>query len=633
MLWLAPLAPLAVAGLAAAARAGWAPWVAGGGVVVSLVGSLMGAAGEWTASWGWGPALGLSLSADGIARVVAVLVPAVALPVLAYAASDHRGDPGRRRLLSLLALFVGAMQMVVLAADLLTLLIGWELVAACSWALIGHRWREDAPRAGQEAFVVTRVGAVGLVVAAGAALHATGSLRFEDLGGATAVDLHLIAAGVLAAALAKSAQPPFSPWLFSAMAGPTSVSALLHSATMVAAGAYALARLAPALEPTGWFGPAVIGFGLAGALLGGIVALLQSDVKRALAASTTAQYGLVLVAVGALAVPATAGHLAAHAVAKASLFLAAGVAIHAAGSGDLTRMRLGRALPAIAWLFAVGAASLAGVPPLGGAFTKDAVIGAAWEHATWAGVGALLAGALSALYAGRIALLAYGPGEARRPAAPPALQRAAIAVLTLLVVLLGLLWLPPVREGLAGIVGGDAVVPAAWEILLSVGAIVLAAVIVLLLDRRRALASLGLPDRLRFPAADWLGLPAAGRVLVVTPVLALSRGLARLDDSVVDAGVRAVGRVADLFARVFRAWGERGVDGLVEGVGRGTLASADGSRRVDEGLVDGSVEGVARGVGAAGAASRLLQSGLAHRYYVIIAVGLAVAAAVAFLVR
>ena len=631
MLWVVPLAPIVAAGVVALSRR--ALLVAGAGVGLSLAAGLAATAGEWTTEWGWGPALELSLSADGIARLMVVIVPVVALAVLAYAASDHREDPGRRRLLSLLALFVGAMQLLVLAADLLTLLIAWELVAACSWALIGHRWREDAPRAGQEAFVVTRVGGVGLVVAAGAALHATGSLSFEALGAATGVDLDLIAAGVLAAALAKSAQPPFSPWLFSAMAGPTSVSALLHSAAMVAAGAYALARLAPALEPTGWFGPAVVVFGLLGAVLGGVVALLQTDLKRALAASTTAQYGLVLVAVGALAVPAATGHLATHAVVKALLFLGAGVAIHAAGTADLGRMRLGRSLPAVAGLFAVGAASLAGLPPLGGAFTKDAVIGAAWEHAPWVGAAALLAGALSALYAGRILLLAYGPGEGRRLSVPPPLQRAAMAALSVLTLLLGALWVPGVREGFARLVGASSVSPPAWEVLLSLATVLIGAGALVLADRRGALLTLGLPARVRVAAADWLMLSAAARALVVTPVLALAGGLARLDDRVVDAGVRAVGRVADLFGRALRVWDERGVDGVVEGVGRGALASADRSRRLDERVVDGAVEGVARGVGAAAARSRGLQTGLAHQYYVILAVGLAVAVAVAFLVR
>ena len=631
MLWAVPLAPILAAGVAALVRR--APGVAGAGVGLSLAGGLFAASGEWAARWGWGPALELSLSADGVARLMVVLVPVMALTVLVYAASEHREDPGRRRLLALLALFVGAMQLLVLAADLLTLLIAWELVAACSWGLIAHRWREEAPRAGQEAFIVTRVGGVGLVVAAGAALHATGSLSFEGLGAAAGLDLDLIAAGVLAAALAKSAQPPFSPWLFSAMAGPTSVSALLHSATMVAAGAYALTRLAPMLEPTGWFGPAVMGFGFAGALAGGIVALLQSDVKRALAASTTAQYGLVLVAVGSLAVPAAAGHLAAHAVVKALLFLGAGVAIHAAGSGDLGGMRLGRALPVVAGLFAVGVASLAGIPPLGGAFTKDAVIGAAWEHAPWAGAAALLAGALSALYAGRVLLLAYGPGEGRRLSAPPPPQRAAMTALAALTLLLGALWIPAVREELARIVGASSVAPVAWEVLVSLATVLVAAGALVLAARRGALLGLGLPAAVRVPAADWLMLPTAGRALIVTPVLATARTLAHLDDRVVDAGVRAVGRVADAFGRAFRVWGERGMDGVVEGVGRGTLASAGGSRRVDERFVDGAVEGVARGVGVAGARGRLLQSGLAHRYYLILGIGLAVAAAVALLVR
>lgn len=633
MLWVVPIAPIVASGVAALAPARRTPLVAGAGVAVSVVGGLAASVGAWTASWGWGPFLGLSLSADGIARIMVVVVPVVALAVVAYTASDHREDPGRRRLLSLLTLFVGAMQLVVLAGDFLTLLIGWEIVAACSWALIGHRWREDAPRAGQEAFVVTWSGGVWLVLAAGAAFHATGSLRFADLGGLGGPELHVLTAGVLAAALTKSAQVPFSPWLFSAMAGPTPVSALLHSATMVAAGAYLLARLAPVLLGAGWFAPLVIGVGIASALAGGIVALIQTDAKRALAASTSAQYGLILVAVGAASVPAASEHLATHAVLKALLFLGVGAAIHATGSRHLSDMRLGRALPRVAVAFAVGALALAGVPPLGGAFSKEAITAAAWEHATWSGLLTLLAGGLSAMYAGRLLVVAFGRGERREATLPGPAVLPAIASLGAISVALGLLGLPATRDALAEVTGGRVAPSGTWEVAASLALIVAAAGVVGWLDRRALLLTMGMTERHRAAAADWLLLPELARMAVVTPVLGLARALARLDERVVDAGVRAVGRLADAFGRVFRAWGERGMDGVVEGVGRGALASARGSRRVDERVVDGAVEGMARGVGAAGAGSRLLQSGLAHRSYVILALGLAVAVAVALAVR
>jgi NADH:ubiquinone oxidoreductase subunit 5 (subunit L)/multisubunit Na+/H+ antiporter MnhA subunit len=407
------------------------------------------------------------------------------------------------------------------------------------------------------------------------------------------------------------------------MEGPTPVSALLHSATMVAAGAYALARLGPALSQAGWFPETVAGLGLVGALAAGSVALLQSDFKRALAASTTAQYGLVLVAVGAGSAFAAGAHLAAHAAFKALLFLGAGVAIRAGGAGDLGRLRVGRALPRAAALFGVGALALAAVPPLGGAFSKEQILAAARDAWPWAGAGVLLAGLLTAAYAGRLFVLGFGP-DGRRPAdtEAPRPQLAAMAVLAGASVLLGALWLPPVARPVASMLGGaDPLTGIFWETAAGLAAVATAFAAVTWLDRRGVLFSLGVPDRVRTAGADWLRLPLLGRRAVVDPVLALAAGLSRFDDRVVDAGIRTVGRVSDAFSRLLSWWGERGVDGVVRGVAWGTFAGAGGSRLVDERGVDAAVEGLARGVGVTGAASRRLQTGLAHRNYVIVAVG------------
>ena len=381
---------------------------------------------EPAASLSWGGPLRLQFAVTGAARILVVLVPVVAAPIVVFAGSVYRDDPGLRRLIGLLVAFVGAMELLLVAADLLTLLIAWELVAAFSWALIAHHWREaKPPQAALEAFVTVRFGAIGLFVAAGAAYAATGSLSFGALAGADATTLGLVAAGVLLAAAAKSAQVPFSYWLFSAMEGPSPVSALLHSATMVAAGAYVLIRLQPALGSVPWFGPAVVAVGLVSALAGGVVALLQTDFKRALAASTTAQYGLMLIAVGAGSVGAATAQLVTHAFFKSLLFLGAGLALSLAGTGDLGRLRLGRGQRVAAVLVGIGALSLAAVPPLGGAFSKEFVLAAAAAWSPWLAAGVLLAGFLSALYAGRIFALSYGPALIAGPAAPRADQTSA----------------------------------------------------------------------------------------------------------------------------------------------------------------------------------------------------------------
>lgn len=626
MAWSLVLVPLAgaVAVVVAHRRRAAMVSVAGGSLVLTLAIAVAAAAARWTGHLSWGPRLGLTLDVDGLARLMVVLVPAIAASVVAYAASHEREDPALTRLVALLVAFVGAMELLVAAGDFLTLLLGWELVAACSWALIAHRWHEPhRVGAATEAFVVTGFGALGLYLAAGAAFGATGSVAFAELGALNGPALDVVAAAVLLAAAAKSAQLPFSGWLFAAMEGPTPVSALLHSATMVAAGAYAVARLGPGLAATGWFPEALAWVGLAGAVGGGVVALLQSDFKRALAASTTANYGLILVAVAAGSTFAAGAHLVAHATFKALLFMGAGVAIHAAGTGDLGNLRLGRGLRRTRLLFGVGALALAAVPPLGAAVSKEQILAAAAEAWPWAGAGVLLAGFLAAAYGGRLFLLGFGPDGGRRSRASSG-ELGAMAALAVASILLGALWLTPAREAVGSLLGAEPLPAVPAEAAASLAMVAAAFAGVAWLDRRGVLLAVALPEGARAAAARWLGLPAAGRILVIDPLLAVAGGLARFDDRVIDAGVRAVGRLSDAFSRLLSWWGERGVDGVVGGVAGGAFAGARTSRTVDERAVDAAVEGLARGVGIAGAASRRLQTGLAHRNYVLVAVGVVV---------
>lgn len=635
MAWLLVLVPV-MAGVVTAA-VGRRPAVIGAVAGVGLTATV--GLGAWAAgaqpgaSFAWTGPLGLHVEVSGISRVMVVLVPAIALPVVLYAVSYLADDRGLARLAGLLVAFVGAMELLVTAADLLTLLFAWELVGAFSWALIGHQWRDDQPRrSALTAFVTTRVGDLGLYLAAAAAFAASGSFRFDALP-ADGRELDVVAAGLLVAAAAKSAQLPFSPWLFAAMAGPTPVSALLHSATMVAAGAYALAKLAPALEPTGWFGPAVAGLGLATAAAGGVVAAVQEDLKRALAASTSAQYGLILVAVGAGSTAAAGSHLVTHAAFKALLFLAAGVAIHSAGTGDLAGLRSHRPRRAVAVAAGVGALALAAVPPLGGAASKEQVLAAAAHDGLWLAAGVTVAGVLSAFYAARLHLLTFGGvGEPATGELVPRLQAVALGALATASLALGVLWLPAGRDLLARATGTFEA-SEAWEVAASLLAVVAGVAAAWSLHTRGRLVGVGLADGGRRVAADWLGLPALADAVVVGPTLAFARALAAFDDRVVDAGVRTAAGVAAGFSRLLSWWGERGVDGVVVGVAGASLAVARRSRRADDEGVDAGVEALAGGVGLAGRHSRRLQGGLAHRYYLLIGAGAVVAVVVATLGR
>jgi NADH-quinone oxidoreductase subunit L len=659
MIWLIILIPV-TCGLALLLAAPRRAVGALGAVVLALVAAVALAA-AWlqpTTALPWGGPLRLELGVAGVARIFVVLVPVVAAPIVVFAGSVYRDDPGVRRLVGLLVAFVGAMELLLVAADLLTLLIAWELVAAFSWALIAHHWEQTRPpQAALEAFVTVRFGAIGLFVAAGAAYAATGSLSFDAIAGTRGATLGWIAAGVLLAAAAKSAQVPFSNWLFSAMEGPSPVSALLHSATMVAAGAYVLIRLQPVLEPVAWFSPAVVALGLVSALAGGVVALLQTDFKRALAASTTAQYGLMLIAVGVGSVAAATAQLVAHAFFKSLLFLAAGLALSIAGTGDLGRLRLSSAQRAAAVLCGIGALALAAVPPLGGAFSKELVFTAAAGYGLWLGIGVVVAEFLSALYAGRIFALSYGPVLVvrRSPAfASHAGLRAeavsalgacdvgsdwpgfktpntpvwAMGFLAAASVLLGVLGLPAGERALERLTGGQLVAGQAWELAASLGSIAAAFALLWLLSRRGALLTLGVPAAVQAGLGDGLGLPTAVRRGVAEPILVLALGLRRFDDHVIDAGVWGTARSAVRLAARAMIFDDRVVDAAVWGIAKASWLAAVASRVWDDVVIDGAVEGTATASRRAGAAVRRLQNGMVHDYYIIIAAGVVIAVVV-----
>ncbi len=630
-----PLLPLAAAAAVwlTRRRPGLAGPVAVGSLVASIVLGIWAAATEPVVAFAWSPAIGLALRVDGFARVMVVLVPFIAAVVVAYAAVTE--SDGRARLLALMLAFVAAMLLLVVAADFVTLLIGWELVGATSWALIGHGWRDRANvEAGTQAFLTTRLGDLGLYIAAGAVFAATGSFAFTGLADAASPWREIVAAGVLVAVAAKSAQVPFSPWLFAAMAGPTPVSALLHSATMVAAGTYLLIRLAPALDSVAWFLPAIAIVGLLTALGGGVVAMFQTQTKRVLAASTSAQYGLMFVAIGAGSTAAAGSQLVTHAAFKSLLFLAAGVAIHATGSTLLGRLRLGRSLPFVAVAAGVGTLALAGLPPLGGAWSKESIVAAAMDTSAALGIATLVVGFLGAMYVGRFQLLAFGPGEpaglVRRPTTT---ELAALAVLAVTTIALGALWLPGTSDVVEGLTGGDLAAGSAWEFVAAVGLLLGAGLVVILLDRRGRLLDLGVRPSIQAAVGDWLLLPRVTSALVVAPTLRLSAALGRADDRVIDAGIRASARVAQLISSLVDRRVEFTIDGVVRATAAATMLTAAVSRRADDSGVDGAVEATGRGVSLAGHQSRRLQTGQTHHYFVIVAVGLVLIAVILFAAR
>ncbi|MFE6677181.1 NADH-quinone oxidoreductase subunit L [Streptomyces sp. NPDC057729] len=386
----------------------------------------------------------LALHLDGFAVLVAVLVGLVATCVQIYSTAYLRDDPRYPSYAALVSLFTSAMLLVVYSGDLMVLLVGWEVMGICSYFLVGHYWETAEARAASlKAFLVTKLGDVPFLIGLFALAADTGSFRITRILGAVAnggLDHPtLIALLLLAGVAGKSAQFPLHTWLPDAMAGPTPVSALIHAATMVAAGIYFVARLLPVFAQSG-AALVVLAVMAAITMIGsGLAALAQDDIKRVLAYSTIGQLGYMS---GALAVGdrgAAVFHLLSHGAFKAVLFLAAGVVIHAAGTNSLAAMSrmggLAKRIPDACWTMTVALLALAAIPPFAGFFSKEAVLVAA-EHtalgerhvapaaAGWTVlVAGLLAAVLTAAYATRLWLLAFrgrgaeAPDHGRQPVA------------------------------------------------------------------------------------------------------------------------------------------------------------------------------------------------------------------------
>ncbi|MEV5478813.1 NADH-quinone oxidoreductase subunit 5 family protein [Streptomyces sp. NPDC003328] len=378
----------------------------------------------------------LALHIDGFAALVAVLVGLVALCVQIYSTGYLRDDPRYPSYAALVSLFTSAMLLVVYSGDLIVLLVGWEVMGICSYFLVGHYWETPEARAASiKAFLVTKLGDVPFLIGLFALGTDAGSFRITKILGTVAGGgLHhptLIALLLLAGVAGKSAQFPLHTWLPDAMAGPTPVSALIHAATMVAAGIYFIARLLPVFQASS-AAMVVLAVMAAVTMAGsGFAALAQDDIKRVLAYSTIGQLGYMT---GALAVGergAAVFHLLSHGAFKALLFLAAGVIIHAAGTNSLaamSRMKDLRArVPDAYWTMTVALLALAAIPPFAGFFSKESVLGAAehvatghTEHAPGAaGWIVLLVGLFTALltasYATRLWLLAFRGHGAEAP--------------------------------------------------------------------------------------------------------------------------------------------------------------------------------------------------------------------------
>jgi NADH-quinone oxidoreductase subunit L len=432
--WLCLLAPL-VGTILILLGGSWLPravaaWIATTSVFVAFGGAIWaffgvrnspGHDGEITTAWTWLQSgsfkVGLELLVDPLSAMMMLIVSGVGGLIVLYSIGYMDGDDEERRYFAYIAFFVFSMLLLVEGGNLLMLLVGWGLVGLSSYLLIGF-WhdRPSAVQAAKKAFVMNAFGDATMALAFFILIAHTNSLSFGVLNAQlSSTQANLVALGLLGGAVAKSAQIPLQTWLPDAMEGPTPVSALIHAATMVTAGVYLIARTHPIFEQARTIELIAAGTGALTLLVAGLIALVQTDIKRVIAYSTMSQIGYMFVGVGVGGYANGMFHLMTHAFFKALLFMTAGLAIHAiANEQDIRKLRgLGRLMPFTKWCFLAGALALVGVPPFAGFFSKDPIIASTlnigWYGYVFYACG--IAGAfLTGLYTFRLWFLVF-PGE------------------------------------------------------------------------------------------------------------------------------------------------------------------------------------------------------------------------------
>ncbi|MGH2573458.1 MAG: NADH-quinone oxidoreductase subunit L [Actinomycetota bacterium] len=557
---------------------------------------------------------------DGLAAVMFVVVTLVSLCVQVYSTGYMRGDKRYTWYFAALSLFTASMLNLVIASDLFQLLVGWELVGICSYLLIGHWWEEkENSNAAIKAFITTKTGDVPFLFGIFVLTFAAGTANIPEI--TRLAEDHQIATGTLTVAalllfggaIGKSAQFPLHVWLPDAMAGPTPVSALIHAATMVAAGVYLVGRMYAVFEPSGTALAFVGTIGAVTMLIAALMALVQDDIKRVLAYSTVSQLAYMVAALGLGEEGYTPSlfHLFTHGFFKALLFLAAGSVIHAIHSNNMSEMGgLRKAMPVTFVTFLVGAAALSGIPPLAGFWSKDEIISTAWatgNYGIW--LVALITAILTAFYMTRAVLLTFFGqyrGHARAHESPAVMTGPLVALAGLSVVV-----------GFLNATAFDITLFSEWVHVGEEAHHV---------PFNYGFAAISILGALAGIAAGY-GLYARWRerdpLRTLGPAYTLVERKYFLDDIYLRGVVRPV--QYGLSSAVY--WtNQRILDGAVNAAGWLARKLSLAIDHVDRRAVDGAVNGVAFSTGRTGGLLKYIQSGNVQRYAVFLFVGVAILA-------
>ncbi|GGF91771.1 NADH-quinone oxidoreductase subunit L [Paenibacillus abyssi] len=551
-------------------------------IMVALTGSLialmlsilvlfeqMGSGEEFSERFTWmtigNVQLSMGIEVTHLTSLMLVVVTLVSFLVNLYSMGYMKDDERISVFYGYIALFTFSMLGLVLSENLLTMYVFWELVGVCSFLLVGFWYtKPEARAAAKKAFIVTRIGDVGLLIAILLLFwympdHALdfASIKnvFDGQTGTIAEGITtLIAILIFVGAVGKSGQFPLHVWLPDAMEGPTPISALIHAATMVAAGVFLVARTYDIFEASQAAMNTVAYVGAFTAIFAATIGIAQNDIKRILAYSTVSQLGYMMMALGLGSLTGGIFHLFTHAFFKALLFLGAGSIIHAVHTQNIQEMGgLGSKMKITAWTFGIGALALSGIPPFSGFWSKDAILSTALDHNPLLFVVGLVAAFFTALYMARLFFLVF-TGESRSKAhahESPAVMTVPLIVLAVLAVLAGFVELPWSGLGFLGgwLLPGEEVVHHGSELVMvistAVGAlgIYLGWLIYVKGTISRDVVSSRVPGLVKLLERKYY-MDELYHAVIVVPLRGIGQALQAVDDYIIDGVVRLTGAAA-----------------------------------------------------------------------------------------
>ena len=547
---------------------------------------------------------------DPLSAVMLFVVTFIGSLIIIYSVGYMHGDARFSRFFAYLSLFMFSMLGLVLATNLVQIYIFWELVGVCSYFLIGF-WFEktSAANASKKAFITNRIGDVGFFVGIALFFYTTGTASFSSLTNEFFHEHHEWILGVAAlflfcGAVGKSAQFPLHVWLPDAMEGPPPVSALIHAATMVAAGVYMVARLSPLFHAFPNSAEVVAVIGTTTACIGAFIAITQTDIKKVLAYSTISQLGYMIAALGVGGHSAGVFHLMTHAFFKALLFLGAGSVIHGTGTQDIREMGgLFKAMPKTAWTFLIATIAIAGIPPFSGFWSKDEILASAFSSGHFVIFALLLTAAFfTSFYMFRLTFMTFF-GKTRghiHAHESPATMTVPLMILAFFAMTAGFPGSPFMHHWFQSFIGEHELIEPNYGLMLLSIAVALAGMLLAAYFylKKQDLPGLvaGKLKPLYLASSNKLWFDEIYGATFVKLFDRLAHGLFRFDQQVVDGAVNGSATLA-IYASKIKNW-------------------------IDQYIVDGAVNMVGWITRTASSVLRLFQTGFIHNYLFYVFVGI-----------